>query len=81
MADEKESPSFMSALVTEHFDLQSVSSSTIGESGSRAAIYLSALSSGLVAIGFASSLPRALAALAFTFSRRCSSWGFSLSCA
>jgi hypothetical protein len=48
MADEKESPAFMSALVTEHFALQSVSSSTIGESGSRAAIYLSALSSGLV---------------------------------
>ena len=39
MADEKESPAFMSALVTEHFALQSVSSSTISESGSRAAIY------------------------------------------
>ena len=66
MADEKESPAFMSALVTEHFALQSVASSTISESGSRAAIYLSALSSGLVAIGFASSSPRALAALAFS---------------
>jgi hypothetical protein len=66
MADEKESPAFMSALVTEHIALQSVSSSTIGESGSRAAIYLSALSSRLVAIGFASSSPGALAALAFS---------------
>ena len=66
MADEKESPAFMSALVTEHFALQSVASSTISESGNRAAIYLSALSSGLVAIGFASSSPRTLAALAFS---------------
>ena len=56
----------MSALVTEHFALQSASSSTISESGSRVAIYLSALSSGLVAIGFTSSSPHALAALAFT---------------
>jgi hypothetical protein len=56
----------LSALVTEHFVLQSVASSTIGESGSRAAIYLSALSSGLVAIGFASSSPKTLAVLAYT---------------
>lgn len=56
----------MSALVTEHFALQSVSSSTISESGSRAALYLSALSSGLVAIGFSSSHRRTLEALAFS---------------
>jgi hypothetical protein len=66
MADEKPPPEFMSALVTEHFVLQSTSSATISESGSRVAIYLSALSSGLVAIGFASSTPHALASLAFT---------------
>jgi hypothetical protein len=66
MADEKPPPEFMSALVTEHFVLQSTSSATISESGSRVAIYLSSLSSGLVAIGFASSSPRTLAALAFT---------------
>jgi hypothetical protein len=66
MADEKAPPEFMSALVTEHFVLQSTASSTISESGSRVSIYLSALSSGLVAIGFASSSPHALAALAFT---------------
>jgi hypothetical protein len=66
MADEKPPPEFMSALVTEHFVLQSAASSTISESGSRVAIYLSALSSGLVAIGFASSSRHALAALAFT---------------
>jgi hypothetical protein len=56
----------MSALVTEHFVLQSASSSTISESGSRVSIYLSALSSGLVAIGFASGSHRALESLAFT---------------
>jgi hypothetical protein len=66
MADEKPPPEFMSALVTEHFVLQSAASSTISESGSRVSIYLSTLSSGLVAMGFASSSHRALAALAFT---------------
>jgi hypothetical protein len=59
-------PEFMSALVTEHFVLQSASSSTISESGSRVSIYLSALSSGLVAIGFASTSRQALESLAFT---------------
>jgi hypothetical protein len=66
MADDKPPPEFISALVTEHFVLQSAASSTISESGSRVAIYLSSLSSGLVAIGFASSSRHALAALAFT---------------
>jgi hypothetical protein len=56
----------MSALVTEHFALQSISSSTISESGSRSALYLSALSSGLVAIGFTSASRRNLEALAFS---------------
>lgn len=56
----------MSALVTEHFVLQSAASSTISESGSRASIYLAALSSGLVSIGFSSNSPSILAALAFT---------------
>jgi len=65
-ADAPESPALMSALVTEHFALQSVSSSTISESGSRAALYLAALSSGLVAIGFASSSRSSLAALSFS---------------
>jgi hypothetical protein len=69
MADtdpEKPPPEFMSALVTQHFVVQGTSSSTISESGSRVAIYLSALSSGLVAIGFASGSRRALESLAFT---------------
>ena len=59
-------PEFASALGTEYFVLQGTSSSTISESGSRVSIYLSALSSGLVAIGFASTSHRALESLAFT---------------
>jgi hypothetical protein len=66
MAEDKPPPEFMSALGTEYFVLQSTSSSTISESGSRVSIYLSSLASGLVAIGFASSSPRAFASLAFT---------------
>ena len=46
--------------------LQSTASSTISESGSRVSIYLSSLASGLVALGFSSSSPRAFASLAFT---------------
>jgi hypothetical protein len=66
VSSDKPPPEFMSALVTEHFVLQGTSSSAISESGSRVSIYLSALSSGLVAIGFASGSHRALESLAFT---------------
>jgi hypothetical protein len=66
MAAEKLPPEFMSALGTEYFVLQSTASSTISESGSRVSIYLSSLASGLVALGFSSSSPKAFAALAFT---------------
>ena len=66
MADEKPPPEFMNALGTEYFVLQSTASSTISESGSRVSIYLSSLASGLVALGFSSSSPRAFASLAFT---------------
>ena len=55
-----------SAVGTELFVLQSVASSTISEAGTRSTIYLAALSSGLVAIGFAGRSPALLAALAFT---------------
>lgn len=55
-----------SAVGTELFVLQSVASSTIAEAGTRSTIYLSALSSGLVAIGFAGGSPALLAALTFT---------------
>lgn len=66
MAEEKPPPEFINALGTEYFVLQSTASSTISESGSRVSIYLSSLASGLVALGFSSSLPRAFASLAFT---------------
>ena len=56
----------MSALVTEHFALQSISSATISESGPRAALSLPAPSGGLVAIGLTSSHRRSLEALAFS---------------
>ena len=62
-------PGFMSALVTEHSVLQGASSSTVSESGNRVSIYLSALSSGLVAIGFTRRFRRALESLALTVLR------------
>jgi hypothetical protein len=43
---------FVTALVTEHFVQGSARAATITESNGRAAIYLSAVSSGLVAFGF-----------------------------
>jgi hypothetical protein len=66
VADEKPPPEFMNALGTEYFVLQSTASSTISESSSRVSICLSSLASGLVALGFSSSSPRAFASLAFT---------------
>ncbi|MFI2206091.1 hypothetical protein ACH47Z_36065 [Streptomyces sp. NPDC020192] len=48
---------FMSALVTEHFVLQSAASTTVSEATGRASLYLSALSSSLVAMGFAAQSP------------------------
>jgi hypothetical protein len=56
----------MGALGTEHFVLQSVAGATISESGNRASMYLASLSSGLVAIGFASAAHRTLAIMSFT---------------
>jgi hypothetical protein len=66
VADDKPPPEFVSALGTEYFVLQGTASSTISESGSRVSIYLSSLASGLVALGFTSSSPKAFASLAFT---------------
>ncbi len=52
MDEEAKEQAFMSALVTQHFDLRSAASATIGESSSRASLYLFSLSSSLVALGF-----------------------------
>jgi hypothetical protein len=52
MEQQAREQAFITALVTEHFALQSAWSATIGEANGRAAIYLSAVSSALVAFGF-----------------------------
>jgi hypothetical protein len=44
---------FISALVTEHFVLQTGANATVSEAGTRASLFLVALSSSLVAMGFA----------------------------
>lgn len=67
MADtEPNAAALNSAVGTELFVLQSAASSTIAEAGTRNTIYLSTLSSGLVAIGFAGGSPSLLATLTFT---------------
>jgi len=43
---------FMSALVTEHFVLQSARSTTVSEAVGRSAVYLTSVSSAVVAFGF-----------------------------
>jgi hypothetical protein len=52
MEQEAREQAFITALVTEHFVLQSARSATVGEANGRASIYLSAVSSALVAFGF-----------------------------
>ena len=52
MDQQSREQAFMSALVTEHFVLQSSAAATISESASRCSIYLLSLSSSLVALGF-----------------------------
>jgi hypothetical protein len=56
--DEKErQAAFMSALTTEHFVLQTAANANTNEAGTRATLYIAALSSSLVAMGFASQSP------------------------
>lgn len=57
---------FHSVLAAEQSMLQAVAGSTISEAGTRSLIYLSTLSSGLVAVGFAGGSPALLATLTFT---------------
>lgn len=56
---EQKQAQFMSALVTEHFVLQSAASTTVSESSSRASLYMLALSSSLVGMGFVTQTPSA----------------------
>jgi hypothetical protein len=53
----KPSAAFISALTTEHFVLQTAASSTIAEAGVRSSLYVFAVSSSLVAMGFVAQLP------------------------
>lgn len=57
MDEQARDSSFMSAIVTEHFALQSAASTTVSEAASRASLYLLSLSSALVAIGFTAQVP------------------------
>jgi hypothetical protein len=57
MGEQARESAFMSALVTEHFVLQSAASTTISEASARASLYLFSLSSALVAMGFAAQSP------------------------
>ncbi len=54
MDDKERQTAFMSALVTEHFVLQTAASATVNEAGARTSLYVLTLSSSLVAMGFLS---------------------------
>jgi hypothetical protein len=58
MEEESRESAFLSALVTEHFVLQSAASTTVGEAAARASLYMFTLSSALVAMGFIAQTPR-----------------------
>jgi hypothetical protein len=60
MDDDARRTALLSALTTEHFVLQTASSSTISEAAGRSSLYIFALSSSLVAIGFLSQSPDVL---------------------
>lgn len=57
MDEETRQSALMSALTTEHFVLQTAVSSTISEASARSSLYVLALSSSLVAMGFTSQSP------------------------
>ena len=52
MADAPDPQQLLMALTTEHFTLQGARSQTVSESASRGALYIGALSSTLIALGF-----------------------------
>lgn len=52
MADRPDRAELLTALTTEHFTLQGARAQTMSESSSRAALYIGAVSSTLVALGF-----------------------------
>jgi hypothetical protein len=66
MEEKSNEAAFMSALVTEHFVLQSAASTTVSEAGVRASLYVFSLSSALVAMGFTAQSPRVFVPLVAT---------------
>jgi hypothetical protein len=56
VADASDRGELLTALTTEHFTLQGARSQTMSESSSRAALYIGAVSSTLVALGFISQI-------------------------
>jgi hypothetical protein len=54
MNDKAEQATLLSMLTTEHFVLQTAYSSTVSEAAARSTLYVMALSSSLVAMGFLS---------------------------
>jgi hypothetical protein len=52
MAEGPDRPELLTALTTEHFTLQGARSQTVSESASRASLYVMAVSSALVGLGF-----------------------------
>jgi hypothetical protein len=56
MSDQRREPAreaeFMNALITEHFVLSTAAGTAVSEEGSRATLYVMALSSALAAMGF-----------------------------
>ena len=57
MHENSEQTMLLSAMTTEHFVLQTACNSTISEAASRSTLYVMALSSSLVAVGFLSRSP------------------------
>jgi len=55
MDEQSERTALLSALTTEHFVLQTANNSTYAEASARSTLYVMALSSSLVAIGFVAS--------------------------
>ena len=57
MDGESERTALLSALTTEHFVLQTANNLTYSEASARSTLYVMALSSSLVAIGFVAGSP------------------------
>jgi hypothetical protein len=57
MAAERVDRQLLTVLTTEHFVLQTARGGTIGEANGRAAVYLGALSTALIALGFVADNP------------------------